>query len=167
MRTGEPVRAASLTSSVLPWDAQVVFEWVEGGKASVQTNLFTVMNITLITDMDFDGDRISSNDVLRSLFPAPDGWAILASPGVRHVVYNETYRLPMPDHYTYTLESTEGSARVWEFGCPPPLQRPIQLVQADRHLPRCQSIVWHACGKNVLDFCCIPVRNRVFYSLNL
>ncbi|MCL1920893.1 MAG: hypothetical protein FWG50_07415 [Kiritimatiellaeota bacterium] len=110
---GEPVIVAGVGSST-PWGARAVFEWDEGGgKTATQTNAFTVMSTPVIANFDGDGWPHGSNDVMRSLFPDPGGWAIPAATGVTHVA-GIVSAGSHPGDYVLTLEGDPGAVRVWE-----------------------------------------------------
>ncbi|MCL2104670.1 MAG: hypothetical protein FWH21_06420, partial [Kiritimatiellaeota bacterium] len=128
LNAGEAVYVRGLLPSAAPWDASAVFEWTEGGETEAQTNLFTVLGVDIVADIDLCGG-LSSNDVVRSALPPPAGWAMPAAT-------NQTWLFDlfpftgMNGEFLLTLDAPPGTFRAWDpYGSPgAPLLVPGQTV---------------------------------------
>ena len=110
---GGVVHVTGNTCSAAPRDALAVFEWTENGKTEAQTNAFTVMSSPIIGDINLNGNYNDDEDILGSLFPGPEGWAMPVSPGTLRPAHLPQFTY-LPGDTVLTLESGQGAVRLWD-----------------------------------------------------
>jgi hypothetical protein len=110
IKAGEAVYVAGHTADTVPWASEAVFSWtMGGGETRMQTNAFTALGVNLITGWEVHGG-ISSNAVVKSLFPPRGGIIMTGEHDKSGLVEMEPF-VGLSGTRTLTLESSDAAVR--------------------------------------------------------